>query len=321
MNKILFTFTAIFLLTINCQGQSDLTLDEANKLMIKKSDEKFKIIDFNFYSTSKQSTDSLLHSLKSQNQFVDLKIQEYNQNIWGITGKTKDKIEISDESIAIWVSKMKSIGSNLNCEFDGWGYETNILTRDSLNLDSLFKKIDILLNSADQLIKQFVIIDSTSVREIKTQTENFSDLVVFGDIKGIKKQISLNKEIINSKDEYGFTALHNVMAEEQIEAIQLIINNGANVNTQNNDGIAPLHLAAYIENVDILLENGARINITDNNGNTPLHVLASEGDDYNDIIEHLLLNGADKSIKNNNGETPLDIAISRQDSLNISSLK
>ena len=321
MTKIFSIFTAIYLFTINCQGQSNLTLDEVNKLIIKKSDEQYKIINFNFYTTSKQSADSLIHSLKSQNKFSDLNVQEYYPNLCGITGKTKEKIEISDESIAKWVSKMKHFGLSLNCDFDAWGYEPNILTRDSLSLDSLFQKTNILVNSADQLIKQFVIIDSTSVREIKTQTENFSDLVVFGDIKGIKKQISLNKEIINSKDEYGFTALHNVMAEEQIEAIQLIINNGANVNTQNNDGIAPLHLAAYIENVDILLENGARINITDNNGNTALHVLASEGDDYNDIIEHLLLNGADKSIKNNNGETPLDIAISRQDSLNISSLK
>jgi ankyrin repeat protein len=140
----------------------------------------------------------------------------------------------------------------------------------------------------------------------------FSDAVMYGDLDEVQTIISETPKIVNAGDEYGFTALHNAMAEEQKETISYIIEKGANVNAQNDDGIAPLHIACTIENAKLLIEAGADINLKDNNGNTPLHIHASERDS-DDVIQYLVRNGAQKEIRNNFKKQPIDIATSRED--------
>lgn len=157
----------------------------------------------------------------------------------------------------------------------------------------------------------FPIFDNTSNQ--KPMNEEFSDAVVYGNFDRVKEMISENPEIINLTDEYGFTVLHNVMSEEQPEIITYLISKGANVNCQNDEGIAPLHLACYKENAKFLLDPGADINLKDKNGNTPLHILAAEGDDAFVVVKYLLSKGADKNIKNNFGDSPYSISESRED--------
>lgn len=136
----------------------------------------------------------------------------------------------------------------------------------------------------------------------------FSDAVVFGDFDIVKSMVEENAEIINSQDKYGYTALHNVMSEEEFEIVEYLIKNGADVNIQNEDGVTPLHLAAYTENANILLDNGAEINQQDNRGNTPLHAAVIAGEEHREMIKFLIDNGADASIINQEGKTPLDFA-------------
>lgn len=178
----------------------------------------------------------------------------------------------------------------------------------------------------------FVLINSCSeAQEIKnvhnksedqtTQTEmtksnrisDFSDAVVYGDLDRVKELASEDKSIINSQDEYGFSALHNVMCEEQPETTEYIIENGADVNLANEDGVTPIHLACSVRNAEILLDNGADINLKSRNGNTPLHTLVSDGEERFEVIKFLISRGAEKSLTNNSGKTPLDIARMRDD--------
>uniref|UniRef100_A0A670YZZ3 Protein phosphatase 1 regulatory subunit 12C n=1 Tax=Pseudonaja textilis TaxID=8673 RepID=A0A670YZZ3_PSETE len=81
------------------------------------------------------------------------------------------------------------------------------------------------------------------------------------------------------------------------------------VNGTNADGISALHQACIDENIEVvefLVENGADVNQADNEGWTPLHVAASCG--YNEIAQYLLDHGANIAAVNSDGDVPLDIA-------------
>ena len=63
-----------------------------------------------------------------------------------------------------------------------------------------------------------------------------------------------------------------------------------------------------IEAVKWHLDEGADVNAKDKEGMTPLHCAASS--DYKEIIELLIAKGADVNAKTKSGRTPLDRAIS-----------
>ena len=75
-------------------------------------------------------------------------------------------------------------------------------------------------------------------------------------------------------------------------------------------GITPLHCACIKGSknaVDLLLDLGANINAKDNEGNNCLHYAVISNNP--NLLKKLLIRGADKTIKNNKGEKPLDLAI------------
>lgn len=143
--------------------------------------------------------------------------------------------------------------------------------------------------------------------------DQFSDAAVYGDFDTVKQILATNPEIVNLGDKWGFTALHNMMSEDQYEILQYLIDHGANVNCVNDEGIAPLHLACYVENAKLLLEAGAEIDQPDNQGRTPLHIHAAEGNKSIEIIEFLIQRGARTDIKDKFGMLPIDISVSRED--------
>ena len=87
------------------------------------------------------------------------------------------------------------------------------------------------------------------------------------------------------------------------------------INSQNNAGLTPLHLAIIHYNqepkefsrmISVLLhEKKANPNIPDKQGNTPLHLTARQH--LLDLSELLIEMGADVDAKNNEGKTPADI--------------
>lgn len=144
-------------------------------------------------------------------------------------------------------------------------------------------------------------------------SEEFYNAGVFGDIDEMRRMLELDPTIVHSRDKWGFTALHGVAGEEQYEAAEYLLDHGADPNAKNDEGITPLHLAAYPEMVELLVRRGADINIRSNDECTPLFVQASEAEGY-EVMETLLKLGADPKPKNKWGQSALDITRSREES-------
>lgn len=144
--------------------------------------------------------------------------------------------------------------------------------------------------------------------------DDFCKAVMFGNVEKTKGMVAADPEIVHRSDENGFTALHYAMSEDPNEAIIFIIDQGANVNAQNDEGHAPLHMACSPEIAKLLLDHGAEVDLQDNLGRTPLHCLAADGTERYEVIQFLLEAGANAALEDEGGETPVQISKSRQDS-------
>lgn len=107
-----------------------------------------------------------------------------------------------------------------------------------------------------------------------------------------------------------------------IETIMLLIENGALVNSKDNDGNTPLHIAskeALPEIAELLIKNNANVNERNNNNDIPLHFAGNASmtkvmsyneivyiPDYDriEIIKILLKHNANINEVNNQSETP-----------------
>ena len=107
------------------------------------------------------------------------------------------------------------------------------------------------------------------------------------------------------------TPLHIATVHGHTNAMQLLIDNGADINAITKCGWKhiSLHIASYGNNIDavqLLINNGANINITDACGNTPLHDAVDNG--HPNIIQLLIDKGANINAMDNKGYTPLRYA-------------
>ncbi len=149
--------------------------------------------------------------------------------------------------------------------------------------------------------------------------QEFFDAATFGELETVKRMLAKNPELVNERDEFEFTALHSVVGEHSLEMAQFLIQSGADTNAKNQDGVVPLHLAAYDYMVEALVEGGADIDTKDDYGSTPLHTATDEGEF--DVVKALVKHGAKVNEINNYDNTPLDIAISHEDDEKINLLR
>ncbi len=120
---------------------------------------------------------------------------------------------------------------------------------------------------------------------------------------------------INHQDNAGNTALMYALANHaDISYVQTLLDNEADVNSVNNLGETPLWTAVRqnlpSSTIKMLIEYGADVNKKDRRGETPLwYLLRTQGDDV--LIRTLLRGGANTDIPNAAGDIPLWYVLNR----------
>jgi uncharacterized protein len=112
-------------------------------------------------------------------------------------------------------------------------------------------------------------------------------------------------------DAYGRSPLHYAAAEGNSLTLERLLGEGADPNSQDDDGWTPAHFAAQSNSaacLELLLRAGANLALTDTHGNTVLFraVFASRGS--GEIIRMLRAAGADAYAQNSSGISPLSLA-------------
>ena len=110
-------------------------------------------------------------------------------------------------------------------------------------------------------------------------------------------------------NDYLSQSLFNALNSSRARLAEKLIEGGANVNVQNNEGDTPLHIAVMEGLLDIvkkLIAEGANVNAQNSAGDTPLHI-AVKLKNFT-ITRVLLLAGAETDKKNHKGDTPYSLA-------------
>ncbi|MGM7637195.1 ankyrin repeat domain-containing protein [Bacillus sp. Hm123] len=100
--------------------------------------------------------------------------------------------------------------------------------------------------------------------------------------------------------------LIQAVERKETAMINKLIEEGANINTQDSEGRTATMIATYnndVETAKLLIDAGADVNIQDNMGNNPFLYAGAEG--YIDILKLTIEAGADPAITNRYGGTAL----------------
>ena len=120
---------------------------------------------------------------------------------------------------------------------------------------------------------------------------------------------------------FQFLGVHHHSPQMLADIARSLLEHGADLNAQANDGLTPLHKAAewgQVEVVSVFLEHGANVGVEDNQGATPLHAGCGDEDNYlvttykkkPGVVRMLLKHGANIDAKDKEGRTPLHVAAS-----------
>ena len=133
--------------------------------------------------------------------------------------------------------------------------------------------------------------------------DKFYQAIRTNDLVGLRKLVS---ELgANAEDGSGMTPLMLTAAFGTGEAVSLLLEAGADVNTQNRSGITALHVAWQNESVvRLLLDRGADVNARTQLGATPL-LVASSANGTEAVVSLLLEKRADPDAADVRGVTPL----------------
>jgi ankyrin repeat protein len=139
---------------------------------------------------------------------------------------------------------------------------------------------------------------------------NLVDAIVQTNIEKINELINSNlntvTDLINQKDEFGFTPLMAASALDNLEAAKLLISYGARVDERNNENATALIIACQLGGprvINELIERGANVNAQTIDGITPLILSGIYGTD--ETVKILINAGADPSLKDKYGNTAL----------------
>ncbi len=115
--------------------------------------------------------------------------------------------------------------------------------------------------------------------------------------------------IKNSMEIYCSNAMHNAVKLGDRILMQILMENGYDVDQPDENYQTPVHIAVVNGNMDCLkylIKSGAKCETRDKHGQTPLHLSADQGNF--DSLKYLIDRGADLTEKDSHGCTPLHLS-------------
>ncbi len=81
------------------------------------------------------------------------------------------------------------------------------------------------------------------------------DVIKTNDKSKIKEAVKKNKKYINSeKSEEGYFPLYIAALHGNMDALKILLKNGADLNKEDNDGITPLYVASEFGKIEVVKE-------------------------------------------------------------------
>ena len=151
------------------------------------------------------------------------------------------------------------------------------------------------------------------------QNKDVFDTARFGTVEQMQALVKKNKDTINALNPAGFSPLILACYRGNVPVAEYLAKNvkDVNYNSSNGTALASVAVKGDVKLAKLLLENKANPNIADANGVTPL-VYAVQFQNK-ELITLLLKYKADKNKKDNEGKSPYDHAVftNNQDIINL----
>jgi ankyrin repeat protein len=118
-----------------------------------------------------------------------------------------------------------------------------------------------------------------------------------------KLLVATNSSLVHKKDVNGRTALTHAAIFGSLNAVKVLCQHGADVNTRGADALTPLMAVCSTSGhhgvAKFLIEAGTDVNVVNSSGNSA--VMLAVDDNHGALVQLLLAHGADASITNNVG--------------------
>jgi len=156
--------------------------------------------------------------------------------------------------------------------------------------------------------KLFVVVSFLIIPKLYSQADIFM-VARSGSLEDIKGIVAKNPDVLNAKNENGFTPLILACYRGNNEVAKFIIENSNTINTSSDIG-SPLMASVVKGNIvmaELLLQRGANPDIPDGKNTTALMYAAQ----FQNIgaVELLLKYKANKNIKDKEGKTAFEYAV------------
>lgn len=95
----------------------------------------------------------------------------------------------------------------------------------------------------------------------------------------VQSYLDSGKFTPNSKDPNGYTAIHAAASYGHINLLKLLINNGGDINIQDNEGDTPLHHVEDLATATVMVEQlGADFKLKNSEGQTAAEYIEEDGE-------------------------------------------
>ncbi len=131
-----------------------------------------------------------------------------------------------------------------------------------------------------------------------------------GDPDVVKALLEQTPSLVHVTDTAGVPLAQWAMLLASTDIVNLLLENGLDINARFADESTLLHMAASLgtsQIIELLLSHGADVNARDQDGRTALHVAAGGGDVV--LVEPFLSWKADLEAKDKAGKTPVEHAV------------